>query len=325
MTIDAYLAQVSQINRALAADPQTLLALTAAWLDPLAILKDHDHLAADTLADFYYAGDRVGEGLYVTRNCFPDIYASAIGKLREGRTIQAVLDFIDDEIERQTTIPTSQYDTGHAYAYGIPMPWYGFDMDDPDFRRHYKEEWHLIQLFGGDINADESDSTMTTMDLPDNIWLIAYVLRWSLMEYRHSPLHETLMNAIAYTFSCSGNSSVDYSHTVGCEFQPLWWTSEEVEFASIICQEADDIMSSAQIGLANAYDPAIQRTLREKIDHAARCVQTRLDKGLSIYDDTFINDDTPNPFHIRWDDLRASPASDTESDPPELPVRLGLA
>ena len=325
MTINTYLAQASQINRVLVQDPQTLLALTVAWLDPLAILKDHDVLADEDLIDFHYAGDTIGEGLYVTRNCFPDIYARAISQVREGREIREVLDFIDDEIERQTNIPTSQYDTGHAYAYGIPVPWYGFDMDDPDFRRHYKEEWHLIQLFGGEIEVDEGNSIMTPMNLPDNIGLIAYVLRWSLFDYRHSPLHETLMNAIAYVFSCSGNSSVDYSHSVGCEFQPLQWTPEDVEFAQIICQEAEAIMSSAHVGLANAYDPAIQRTLRKKIDHASQCVQTRLDKGMPIHDDTFINPETPNPFNLRWDDLRASPESDPESDPAELSVRLGFA
>ena len=324
MNIDTYLQQVSQLNQTLISDPQTLLALTVAWLDPLAILTDHDILAEEELADYHYAGDQMGEGLYVTRHCFPDIYARTISKIRAGMSMRKVLAFIDDEIEQQTGIPTSQFEEGYAYAYGIPMPWYGFEIDDPDFREHYEDEWYLVKLFGGQID-EENDSYATTMDLPDNVWSIAYVLRWSLWEYRHSSLHETLMHAIAYVFSCSGNSSVDFSHEVGYEFQPLQWIPEDVEFATVICHEAGDIMLSAHIGLQNVHDPAIEKTLRQKIEVAAKYVQARLDKGKKIYDHSFINHDTPNPFNIRWDDLRASPDDETEPDAPELSLRMGAA
>lgn len=324
MNIHDYLQQASQVNQALIRDPQTLLALTVAWLDPLAILKDQDILAKEELADYHYAGDQMGEGLYVTRHCFPDIYARTISKTRAGMSLRKVLAFINDEIERQTGIPTSQFEEGYAYAYGIPMPWYGFEIDDPDFREHYDDEWHLIELFGRQID-EEKESYANTIDLPDNIWSIAYVLRWSLWDYRDRSLHKTLMHAISYVFSCSGNSSVDFSNEVGHEFQPLQWIPKDVEFAKVICQEAEDIMLSAHIGLQNIHDPAIENTLRQKIEVASKCVQARLDKGKKIYDDTFINHDTPNPFDIRWDDLRASADDETESDVAELSLRVGVA
>lgn len=325
MNVHDYLQQASQINQTLVRDPQTLLALTVAWLDPLAILKDQEILVDEEISDYYYSGDTMGEGLYVTRRCFPDIYARAISKLRTGVPFREVLSFIDDEIENQTQIPTSQFEEGHAYAFGIPLPWYGFEMEDPDFSTDHEDEWHLIQLFGVGIDDNESDRYSNTLDMPENIWLVAYVLRWSLWEYRHSPLHETLMHAISYVFSCSGNSSVDYSYDVGIEFHPLQWTPDDVEFAQVICEEANNIMQGAVIGLANAYDPAIQKTLRAKIALASQLVQKRLDKGLKIHDDTFINHDTPNPFELRWDDLRASADDETESDVAELSLRVGAA
>lgn len=325
MNIHDYLQQASQINQTLVRDPQTLLALTVAWLDPLAILKDQEILADEDISDYYYSGDTMGEGLYVTRRCFPDIYARAISKLRIGIPFHKVLSFIDDEIERQTKIPTSQFEEGHAYAFGIPLPWYGIEIEDPDFLNDYEDEWHLIQLFGISIDDNESDHYLTTLDMPENIWLVAYVLRWSLWAYRHSPLHETLMHAISYVFSCSGNSSVDYSYDMGIEFQPLQWIPDDVEFAQFICQEAEDIMLGAATGLANAYDPAIQGILLAKIALASQLVQKRLEKGLKIHDDTFINHETPNPFDIRWDDLRASPNDETESDLAELSLRMGTA
>lgn len=323
MNIQDYLAQVSQINQSLIHDPQTLLALTVAWIDPLSILKDQAILEEEELADYYYAGDRVGESIYVTRTCFPDIYASAINKLRKGASSRQVLNFIDTEIEQQTGLLVSEYDEGHAYAYGIPLPWYGFDMDDSEFHDDREEEWHLASLFGISLETDPKNNYLKDLKGSDNIWSVAYTLKCSLWDYRHSPLHETLMNAIAYVFSCSGNSSVDCSYNVGCEFHPLQWTPDDVAFATFISQEAGEMIQSAVIGLRNVYDSGIQACLRQKIQSASQQIKHLKDKGEDIRE--LITDETPNPLKLRWDDLRASPNDATEPDVIELPLRLGVA
>ncbi|MEM9955263.1 MAG: hypothetical protein AAF846_26890 [Chloroflexota bacterium] len=322
MNIRDYLAQASQINQTLIQDPKTLLALTVAWIDPLSILKDQAILEEEELADYYYAGDRVGESIHVARNCFPDIYASAINKLRKGESSRRVLDFIDVEIENQTGILVTAYGEGHAYAYGIPMEWYGFDMGDPDFYDEREDEWHLASLFGIYLEEDPEHDYLKEIKSPDDAWEVAYTLKWSLQAYCHSPLHETLMNAIALTFSCSGNSSVDYSANVGHEFYPLQWTPDEVAYASLINREAAEIMQSAVIGLTHIYDPVIQACLRQKIQLTSQHIKDLRDKGENIRDR--ITDETPNPLNIRWDDLRASLDDATQPDATELPLRLGV-
>ena len=323
MNIQDYLTQVSQINQTLIQDPTTLLALTVAWIDPLAILKDQAILQEEELSDYYYSGNRVGESIYVTRNCFPDIYASAINKLRKGVSSPDVLSFIDTEIEKQTGIPVTEFEEGYAYAFGIPMQWYGFDMNDPEFQDNREDEWHLASLFGISLETDPEKDYLKDLKGSDDIWAVAYTLKCSLWEYRHSPLHETLMNAIAYVFACSGNSSVDASYIIGAEFYPLQWTPDDVAYASLISREATEIMQSAVIGLSNVYDPAIADCLRQKIKVASQQIKHLKDKGEDIRD--IITDDTPNPFNIRWDDLRASLDDQTESDVTKLPLRLGAA
>jgi len=204
-----YIQTVSQLGQALITDPQTLLALTVAWLDPLAILNDYQSLIADDLTDYYYAGDTVGEGLHVTRTCFPDIYAHAIAKLRQDIPITDVLQFIDGEIERQTSIPMSDYCAEEFfYSFGIPMPWYGLDLDDPDFCERYPDAWHLMHLFGSTIDEHQTTSYATHIDLSQEMWLAAHVLHASLYDYRENPLHQALMHAIGFVFACSGNSCV---------------------------------------------------------------------------------------------------------------------
>jgi len=323
MNIQDYLAQVSQINQSLIQDPTTLLALTVAWIDPLLVLKDQAILQEEELADYYYSGDRVGESIYVTRNCFPDIYASAINTLRKGVSSRDVLDFIDTEIEKQTGILVTEFEEGYAYSYGIPMEWYGFDMNNPDFHDDREDEWHLASLFGIGLEVDPKNSYLKDFKEPENVCDIAYALKSSLSDYRHSPLHETLMNAIEYLFGISGNSGVDVCPELGHEFYPLQWTPDDVAYASLINREAAEIMQGAVIGLRNVYDPVIADCLRQKIEVASQQIKHLKDKGEDIRD--IITDDTPNPFNIRWDDLRASLNDQTESDVTELPLRLGVA
>ena len=110
---------------------------------------------------------------------------------------------------------------------------------------------------------------------------------------------------------------------LGHEFYPLQWTPDDVAYASLINRESAEIMQSAVIGLSNVYDPAIADCLRQKIEVASQQIKHLKDKGEDIRD--IITDDTPNPFNIRWDDLRASLDDQTDPDVTELPLRLGVA
>ena len=330
MSMEAYLQQVQMLNQALTRDARTLLALTVGWLDPLTILGDVEHLGDDhmeEIADAYHRGDVVGQALYVTRSCFPDIHAQAISRIRQGISLKQVCNFIDTQIENQTGLRVSDYEEEHAYAYGIPMEFYGFDIHDPEFYENHADEWKLIQMFGVTLPEDDDDSIfdVTLDEIPSEAWDIAYVVQWSLWDLRHSPLHASLMWAIAYAFSSSGNSSVDFSYEEAIEWQPLMWTPNDVEFATVITREAQDIMDQVILGLEHLKDPAFVKTVRKNIAIATSHVRKYKAKGNKVHDDTFITHEYPNPFKIRWDDLCLSPSGETEPATELLQLRSNVA
>ncbi|MEL6408599.1 MAG: hypothetical protein AAFR81_29800 [Chloroflexota bacterium] len=326
MSIEAYLQQVQMLNQGLTCDARTLLALTVGWLDPLTILGDVEHLGDDHMEeinDAYWRDDAVGQALYVTRSCFPDIHAQAISKIREGINLKDVCNFIDAQIENQTGLPVGDYEEEHAYAYGIPIQFYGFNIYDSEFYENHADEWEVIQMFGVEAPEDDEDSIfgVTLDEIPSQAWDIAYVLQWSLWDLRHSPLHTSLRWTIAYCFSNSGNSSVDFSYEEAIEWQPLQWTPHDVAFATDITREAQDIMAHVALGLEHLKDPTFVETVRKNIAIATEYVHKHQAKGKKIHDDTFISHESPNPFKIRWDDLCLSSSGETQPTTELLQLR----
>lgn len=206
MNTNDYINLITDLNQCLTSNPTSLLALTVAWLDPLAVLEDLDELQHDDLSDYYYSGDEMGAALSVSRECFPGIYAEAISKIRDGDGYQTVATFVSEAITDQTGLPVNEYEEPSAYAYGIPLPYYGFDLDEMNFDENYPGVANLLHIFGA--QTDDNSGIYTSIDLPNDIWDIANVVQWSLWSERDNPLHKDIMWAIAYCFSNSGNSSV---------------------------------------------------------------------------------------------------------------------
>jgi len=280
MNVEEYLNVVGNLNLAVMDDPTALLALTVAWLDPLSVIEDLDELGETDLADFYYSGDEMGAALRVSRDCFPGIYAEVISQIRDGVGYQQASEFISSEITDQTGIPIDEYEEPAAYVYGIPMPFYGAEWMEEDFIEDNPELTELAVLLGA---TREQSYSHEVIEFSSKAYQVAHIVSSSLWEHYDSPVHRSLMWTIGYCTSSSGNSSVDFSYQEGIEFQFLPWMPDEVDFASSIIREAEQIMTESHEGLLFIQDNLhIRQTLIDKIDEAKSIVD-RLQKKDLLY------------------------------------------
>lgn len=310
MNVEDYLNVIGNLNLAVVDDPTALLALTVAWLDPLCVIEDLDDLGDTDLSDFYYSGDDTGAALRVSRDCFPGIYAEAISKIRDGAGYQQASEFISTEIANQTSIPIDQYEEPVAYAYGIPMPFYGAEWGEEDFIESNPELTQLALLLGA---TREQSYRSEFIEFSSKSYQIAHIVYESLWEHYDSTVHRSLMWAIGHATSQTGNSSVDYTYEEGCSFHPLSWTPDEVDFASAIIRESEQIMTESYDGLLLVQNnPHIRQTLVDRIDEAKSIVSRLQKKGKTPND--YISEDNKNPFGLRWDNLYTSTIGETTTN-----------
>ena len=205
MNREEYLNVMFNLNQAVLADSTALLALTVAWLDPLMILEESGELEETDLTEFYESGDEMGAALRVARDCFPGIYAKAISQVRDGMELNLVSDLISAEITEQTGIPIDDYDDPVAFAYGIPMPFYGVDWDDDDFIEDHPELTDLALLLGA---TREQSYGREEINFSKRSYQVSQIIRSSLEEHDKDAVLRSLMVAIAHITGSSGNSSV---------------------------------------------------------------------------------------------------------------------
>lgn len=321
MNIEEYLNIVGNLSLAVMDDPTALLALTVAWLDPLSVIEDLEDLVETDLTDFYHSGDDMGAALRVSRDCFPGIYAEAISQIRDGVEYQQTSEFISSEITNLTGIPIDEYEEPAAYAYGIPMPYYGAEWDESDFIESNPLLTKLALLLGA---SREQVYLSEVIDFSKQSYEIAQIVYASLWEHYDNPVHRSILWAIGHATSQTGNSSVDYTYLEGSEWQPLSWTLDEVDYASVIIREAEQIMSESYDGLLHIENsPHIRQTLIDNIDEAKRIVDRLEKEGQKLND--YINEQNKNPFGLRWDDLHTVVVGDTTTDAECVQLRLDAA
>ncbi len=214
-------------------NPALCLANVVAWLDPCwnEFTDDDDD----------YAGDGgLGLALRVVRNSFPMIYVQVIEQLREGHSWDDIDRFVCREIEK-LGIPLENLEW---MGYGIPLPSYGVRLEEPDFYESHPDLIPILALFRIDPTADDD-----TVDVPESVQLVGQFIAEDL-EQHLDECYRQLSWLMQWLFSCSGNSVIDLDYEAMCEFQPLSWDKDDLEFAIAIIQEADEIMSEALKGLA---------------------------------------------------------------------------
>jgi hypothetical protein len=213
------------------------------------------------------------------------------------------------------------YDEPVAYAFGIPLPFYGVEWEQTAFIEAQPELTDLALLLGA---TREQTRWGETLEFADRVYQVAHILQHSLEAYPDDPLLRSLMWAIAHCTSSSGNSSVDLCYEVGIEFQPLAWEPEAVDFASAIIQEAEQILTASRTALQRMQtDRQFRQTLMTRI-HEVNGIVERLEKrGIKPHD--AITDEHPNPFGLCWDDLCAGADGNAAADAERLQLRLDAA
>lgn len=211
-------------------DSFLLLANAVAWLDPLWTL-DADDMELEE--------DALGIALVVTRRAFPDIYAGAVERIRAGESEAALDRFICGEITRRG-IPL---DNLESMSYGIPLDAAGVLLEDPDFYGQHPDVLPVLALFG----IDPEQETYT-VEVPDAAYKAGRAAADSLLKQPDERWRQVGW-ALAWLFSCSGNSVVDLDYESMSELQPLSWEAEDVAFAIELIEEANGIMADVNAGL----------------------------------------------------------------------------
>lgn len=259
------------LNGAIQNDSVLCLAQATCWLDPL--WRGHDE-------DFYEDTDGfLSAALVVTRQSFPDLYVDAIDKLRQGASYSVIDQLICGGIS-QTGIPLDDLE---YVLYGIPLPAYGVVLEDPEFYVDYKEAAPVLAVFGIEPQTDEF-----SVDVPARAYTTASLLATDLANHPEEN-YQRVASLLDWLFAMSGNSLVDWDPDTLWETEPLSWEADNLAFARVMIQEADEIMGKAHAGLQwLTENPTVMQALQDNIRQIYDILETK--------DDT---DDTPN-VRLEW-------------------------
>jgi hypothetical protein len=217
---------------ALTDDPMLLLATAVATFDPLWNASDEDDFDGDV--------EPVERALQVTRSAFPDIYAEAIGQMQAGSS-ESELDRLLCQGISAKGIPLDDFD---YIGWGIPLLALGIDLEDPALYSVYTDLFPILALF--DIRPPAGNASY--VDVPNWVYPVGRALANYLTHQADKRL-EQVGWALAWLFSCSGNTLIDFDDNALAEIPPLTWSTDDVAFAIEVIEEADDMMRDVQAGM----------------------------------------------------------------------------
>jgi hypothetical protein len=242
-------------------DSLLCLANAVAWLDPLWEMSDDD---------VYDEGDGVGMALCITRSAFPDIYAGAVERIRSGASEKELDTFICGEIS-QRGIPL---DNLEFLGYGIPLTACGIELSDPDLYTARSDLLPLVDLFG--IRPEPGHYSV---EVPDCAYAAGRVIADSLVRQDDERLQQVGW-AIAWLFSCSGNSLVDFDDESLAEIPPLSWDEDDLAFAIELIEEADGMMQDVNAGLKLIEEnPALFSALETNVRRTYKAIARKKGKN----------------------------------------------
>lgn len=228
-------------------DPLLCLANAVVWLDPL-------WASADGFE--YEEGDSIGNALHITRGAFPDIYAGAIELLRAGANERELDRYICGEITKRG-IPLDDID---ALGYGIPLYAHGIELSNPEVYAMRPDLLPVVDAFGIHPQTD-----IYSVDIPDIAYTAARLAADSLVK-QDDPQWKQLGWSLAWLFSCSGNTLIDFDDEALAEIQPLMWEADDIALAVELIEEANGIMLDAEGGLKLLdTHPIAAQTLTENV------------------------------------------------------------
>jgi hypothetical protein len=235
-------------------DPLLCLANAVCWLDPLWEFADDD---------MYEEGDGVGMALGITRSAFPDIYAGAVERIRSGASEKELDTFICGEIS-QRGIPL---DNLEFLGYGIPLTACGIELSDPDLYAARPDLLPLVDLFG--IRPEPGHYNV---EVPDAAYTAGRMIADSLVRQPNERLQQVGW-AVAWLFSCSGNSLIDYDDESLAEIPPLSWEEDDLAFAIELIEETDEMMQDVTAGLKLLEEnPTLFAALEANVQRAYKAI-----------------------------------------------------
>ncbi len=243
-----FLSYQSALAAAVDADPVLRLAHAAAWLDPLRGVLDDEDIEAVAYGEDPDAA--VTMALFVTRRNFPEVYIDTLDALRTGQSYNAI-DTLVCTAFNQKGIPL---DSLEWLGWGIPLPAYGVELDDPDFWTAHADAAPVLACFG--ISPEPNPYRI---EVPDITYRAAQIIENDLRE-QPDPTWKQVAELIGWIFGLCNNTVVSASPEILAEYQPLSWDPDDVEFAIEMIAEADDIMADALTVLKalNEHPTALQ-------------------------------------------------------------------
>lgn len=218
----------SLLAEGMRADPLLCLAAATVWLDPM-------WAAADIWDD---EPDEITMALMVTRQSFPDLYAETVELLRLNASYRDIEHLVCQGFSRRG-IPL---DNLEMLTFGIPLQSAGIELGDPQTHEIYPELLPLLKLFGFTPDLEEYSITV-----PEEVYVAARLLSEYLVE-QEDERSKQIGWMLAWTFSCSGNSLIDFDDETLAEIPPLTWEQNDLDFAIELIREADDIMGYVRAG-----------------------------------------------------------------------------
>lgn len=208
-------------------DPVLSLAYAVSLFDPL-----WNH--SDDIDTPEHETDTLYIALHVLRRGFPILYFETLQALQMGKSYSEIENLICHAIQARG-IPLEHLEW---IGYGIPLPAYGVDWDDPELPNAYPEASNLLACFGVVEGQAISDEVYNTARRVGEELTALHDKQWAQIGW-----------TIQWLFACTGNSSVDYTPEIVDEFQPLSWDTDDIAFACAIIEEAEQIMGDALAGL----------------------------------------------------------------------------
>jgi len=255
-------------------DPRLLLVNAIAWLDPSSLLNSRPN---PRYSEFDYdAEDELTVGLYVTRACFPAVYAGAV-QLQWQRTDEHRIGrYIVDEISRNLVCSIHSLD---ELRYGPPVEFHGIDLTAPEADAVNPRLLPVFALFGLSVDGDNAN------DVQHTAFLTAKVLVESLMS-RTEPIYQDMSNLLLWMFAMSGNTALDYTMEAFWEngYDTASWTPDDIALINAINLEARELIASADNALMLLnQDTELRTAFVRNVKNVLKAVRGSLSKGDSTH------------------------------------------
>lgn len=208
--------------------------------------------------DEFYEEDPLANALHICRRAFPDLYVEALQALRNGRDYAHIESIICDGIT-SLGIPLDHIE---YMGWGIPLPAYGVELDDPDFPLNFPELAPILACFG--MEMGEADDT-------HRLEMLCPILAQSLIKMTDAWQNVAVL--FLWLINQTECTLTDLHYEILSEFEPLQW-EYDLDLAIHLIQDADEVMGKVHDGIQflNTHETALQ-TLSENIERLTNALK----------------------------------------------------